>query len=492
MRLISVDVGTTNIKTALVEVSNNFIHVIKGYNIRVPPEKPEKGAYEHNPNLLTKLIVESMKHVSSPSVDAVVFSSYLFGLVALGRGMKPLTNIITWVDERSYAAVEDLKPHGKELYLRTGCPPLHIYALPKILWLKKKQKELIKEAEYFLDAKSFLMRIFTNEVVTDLASASGTYQLLNIHDLKWDDLALEIAGLDESKLPLLVEGSYIAEIKTEIAEALGIDERVPVVTGLYDGASMIYGLTLGRSGLGVINLGTSAMLRVVADHPVLDNPELMRFQTYYFINSKWLCGAGISNAGIIFDYLVRLLNISSTGSARVLYDEIFNNVDNRLEKESRCLLIPILYPERIPFIIPNWRVSILGLKPEIDNIDVIRAAVEGVTSMLKIVGEGLEENGIVFDEVRVGGKLAKYSAVQKVLANMLNKKVLYCELPDISHIGNALLTLRSLKVISDKSLEEILNNLINSCRLVSPDPRAVSKYAKVYAEFKKILKLLYT
>ena len=264
--------------------------------------------------------------------------------------------------------------------------------MPKILWFKKCRRELFEKTRYFLDAKSFIMHTFSGEMVSDFSTTSGTYQLLNIHNLKWDDLALEIAGVGEEQLPSVVEGTYVATLKESIAKELSLDSRTPVITGLYDGASMIYGLTLEKENLGVVNVGTSAMLRAVTNTPVIDSPSQMRFQTYYFINRKWISGGGISNAGIVLDYLRNLFNMKLGRTE--LYTWLFSEIGRKMENKG-LLFIPMIYAKRLPLLQTTIGGSILGITQEIDCIDVFKAAIEGTLFLLKRISDGLIENGLL-------------------------------------------------------------------------------------------------
>ncbi len=43
------------------------------------------------------------------------------------------------------------------------------------------------------DAKAYLVHELAGEFVTDLSSALGTYQLLNVRSLRWDGFLLGLA-----------------------------------------------------------------------------------------------------------------------------------------------------------------------------------------------------------------------------------------------------------------------------------------------------------
>lgn len=418
-----------------------------------------------------------------------MLTTYLFGLLLADAEMKPITNIFTWLDERPYEALKELQPFSKELYIRTGCPHLHVYALPKLLWLRRRVPNTFKEAKYFMDSKSLLMNFLTGSNITDLSSASGTYQMLNIRSLRWDDLPLSLADIDESSLPEVRESYFSEPIKTGLAYELGIDEKVPVVLGVYDGASMIYGLTGGAGGLGVINMGSSAMIRAVVQEPVIDSPQLMRFQTYYLTDGAWLAGGAISNGGIVVEHMIRLLYDVQPDDVGA-YSRVLNSLSATGKRPQTLISVPLLYSERLP-INPARRVSIVGLDITTRKEDIILSTIEGVIMLLALLYKAMEENGVSVSEVRVGGKLTEYPLIRKLIASVLGKEVVYSGLVDASHLGNLLLFLRSAKHAGAKEVCELCSKMLGSTERITPTLDEVDMYRSLLKEFELIISKLY-
>ncbi|MEM2206494.1 MAG: FGGY family carbohydrate kinase [Sulfolobales archaeon] len=493
MFIASIDLGTTHVKVALLNFNEReeSLTVIKSLNLRIVPIRPEPSAYEHDPKEVLATIKQLVRDVCrGVRVDAIVLTTYLFGLVLTDAEMRPITNIITWLDERPYEVLRELQPFSKELYVRTGCPHLHVYTLPKLLWLRRRAPSTLREAKYFIDAKALLMNFLTGSNITDLSSASGTYQMLNIRSLKWDELPLSLAGIDESSLPEVREGYYSEHIKTRLAYELGIDGEVPVVLGVYDGASMIYGLTGGASGLGVINMGSSAMIRALVQEPIIDSPQLMRFQTYYLIDHAWLAGGAISNGGIVVEHLIRLLYDVQPDDVGA-YSRVLSSLSITGKRPQTLISIPLLYPERLP-INPARRVSIVGLDITTKKEDIILSAIEGVIMLLALLYRAMEENGISVSEVRVGGKLTEYPLIRKLIASILGKEVVYSGFVDASHLGNLLLLLRSLKHASAKEVRELCEKMLGRSERTTPMLDEVARYRNLLKEFELIISKLYS
>jgi len=483
MKVLSVDVGTTNLKVALVKVTKDGFAIDKTINMKIPPHIPEPQSYEHDPRELRDLVLRSIKTAirEGGDVDAITLSGYLFGVLALDKQGNELTNIITWVDERPRSVLNELKSYAQELYMRTGCPPLHIYALPKILWLRRVMGSKFSDISMFLDMKAYLMKVLTGMAITDYSSASGTFQLLNIHSLRWDSRALELAGIDEKMLPELEEGTKVLEMRKEVAEYAGLREPAKVVLGLFDGASMILGFTLLESNRAVVNMGTSAMLRTVIDRPVVDSSPLMRFQTYYMLNGRWLSGGAINNAGIVLDWVLDSFFRDLRSSSDVV-DPYRALLETLPEEPSDIIFVPLILSERLPFL--SAGAVIAGLKHSTSRREIAKAALEGIAMLLKLIDEALEENGIVYRDIVAGGKLAKFNVVARVLANVLGKPVSVPEIFDAVHIGNTVTVLMAIKAASRRELSELI--AMYPRMEVAPDNDLVTYYRELYRRFKEL------
>lgn len=482
MNVAAIDLGTTNTKVSIISVDEREarVQLLDSASRRLAAQTPEPKAYEHSPLEIRLCISEMLHHLSRRHrVDAIVLSTYLFATVMVDRSLKPLTNVITWVDERANSYVQLIAGRASELYRRTGCPPIHIYTLPKILWLRHEKPELLRNA-LVLDGKSLLTSWLLGYPVTDLSTASGTYQLLNISKLAWDSLALEIAAIDESQLPELREAHFLDTISSSAAREIGLEPKTPLILGLFDGGSMVYGLSRGRKDVAVVNLGTSAMLRTVVDRPAVDSSPNMMFQTYYLVDRLWLSGGAISNAGIVVEYILRLLNLDFSA-----LQKIFNS--DPLDPGRTPLVVPLLYPERLPSLPQSSRLTIQGVTPEMTRESILWGVVEGVLMLLKLIDESLHANGVDYLEIMVGGGLSQYRGVLKTLASLFNRRLGVVKGVEASHIGQALLALR---VLSGGGTEHLLASMIDrSAEHLEPDKALHDLYSRKFAEFKSALTL---
>lgn len=482
MNIATIDLGTTNVKISIVGIDEKelSIQVLDSISRKLSAYTPVPKVHEHSPHEIRKCILELLQHLSHKHrIDAVVLSTYLFATVIVDKTLKPLTNIVTWLDERAYRYVKLIENRASELYQRTGCPPIHIYTLPKILWLNHEKPELLHNT-LILDSKSLLTSWLLGYPVTDLSTASGTYQMLNIAKLSWDPLALEIAGIGEDQLPELQEAYFTDVISGEALHEIGLEPRTPLILGLFDGGSMVYGLSRGRRDTAVVNLGTSAMLRTVIDKPMVDASQNMAFQTYYMVDRLWLSGGAINNAGVVIEYILKLLNLDFSILQSVLGSD-------PPDPGETPIAIPLLYPERLPKLPQGARFSIYRITPSTSYKHILWGVADGILMLLKIIDESLRMNGIDYREMMVGGGLSQYMGILKAMASLFNKRLGVVRGIEASHLGQILI---SLRVLGGNELERSFITVIESgVEYFEPSTTLYDLYSKKFTEFKNILTL---
>jgi gluconokinase len=482
VRIVSIDVGTSYIKAASTEFNEQDKTLITLSTVNVRQQAVTDGlVHEHMPSYVLGEVVKLVKHLvrTSGVPDVLVFSVYLFSAVLLTRSGEFVSNIITWLDRRSESSLDYVLRNAEDIYMRTGCPPLYIYTLPKILYMLRVNPEVVRSS-LIADAKSLIMSYFTGEVVTDYSTASGTYQLMNIWNLKWDDYVLSIVGLDESQLPRLEEGDYVTWVEPGIASTMGIPEKTPVVLGLFDGGSMIFGLSGGTRSVGVVNMGTSSMLRVNSPSPVIDKSS-MSIQSYYLYRNTWIPGLGLNNCGIVLEYLAGTLGLT----VEQLVEKAREVSPENYAEAQTPLIIPLLYPERHPQLSKSTGVWIAGMREGLNVPLLVCSTLEGLVLLLRFVDELLGASGARYESVVAGGKVTQIPIVREMLASALEKNVHFSEIPDATHFGNSTLAMLALNAIKVNELSLLLEKFTKEIK--TPNLKLSEKLRRNYGFFKKLL-----
>jgi len=493
MKILAIDIGTSTIKSGMVDDQGNILSTCSK---EIDIHSPEPGAALHDPNKLFETVMlvsrDVIKKTGSKEIDAMVFSGYLFGLIPLNEREEPIYWMMTWLDKRPSLVIDEIVRiwGSRELYERTGCPPLFIYQLSKIYWLRKYKKEIFEKTKRFLDVKGFIVNRIAGRKIMDISAASGS-QLLNIRKLSWDDLSLEIAGINEECLPELVNSDTVmGYISEDFAKKIGLDKPVPLVPGVFDGAAVAIGEGATSEGIGSSHLSTSTMLRVASKVPMVDRSEEMRFQTYYMAEGIWLPGGAVNNAGIVLRWFRDNFGDLERIVAKRTGDEVYELLNREAERappgSSGLVFLPYISGERFPGF-GNYSSGVLfGLRLEHKRWHIIRALMEGVILNLNIIKEALTDNGLNVKEIRVTGGGAKSKLWLQVLADITGIKVRRFKGEDAALLGSCILAMKALgerkSIIMDE--ERYLDDPIY------PNETNRSLYDKKFQIFKKLIKTL--
>lgn len=301
--LIGVDVGTTSTKAVLYDQQANVLQDFKqGYSLY----RDASGMAEQNPDTLVEAVQSVIKQAAqAANLDqgkllAVSFSSANQSLILLDDKHQPLTRALTWADTRARAVADQLKrtPAGKQLYASTGTPIHPMSPLTKLLWLKQAHPDLMARASYFADIKSYLFYKLFGVFRFDVSIASCT-GMLNVTTGDWDERALALTGVQPEQLPEVVSGTtQEIGLLPDAASAMSIPAQTPFVYGAFDGALSNLGVGAIEKDTVAITIGTSAAVRVVTDHPVIDPKQ--RLFCYAVDNGLWVVGGPLNNGGDVF------------------------------------------------------------------------------------------------------------------------------------------------------------------------------------------------
>ena len=479
--VLTIDVGTTNVKAAVFDEKGRIVkHSRKELTLLTGPG----GVVEHDPREVLKAVFDTARQAAKKfDVDAISLSFYQHGLLLVDREGRPLTNILTHMDTRSAGLVRVVETSldPSELYRRTGCPPLFVYSLPKVLWVKRSTPSIAGKARWFLLGKDYLVLKLLGEPYTDYGNASGS-QLFNITSLRWDDEALRIADLGEESLPKPVEGAMVLDRIS--GERLGLKGRMDLVLGSFDGACQNFGYLSSSSDTAVVNLGTTAVLRVLTRKPVLDMDGLRTF-CYYAAAGLWAAGGSTNNGGSVLrwlrDVLGELEKVIAQRTGIDPYSLLVKEASKSPPGARGLIFLPFMAGERFPFRDPHIRGVLLGLGYEHGRPDIIRAFLEGVAFTLRAILDSLVEMGV--KPVRTYGAGGGFQSRlwAEIVASVTGLPVYRVRGTEYaSNRGAAVLALLALGYA--KSLED-LGWSVEVRDLVRPLEEQKSVYENIYASF---------
>lgn len=468
--VIAIDIGTTSTKALAVDREGR---VLGRQSVGYPLHTPQPGYAEQDPDEIVESVFACTARLlqeggwQADEVLCVTFSSANHSLITLDENGSPLTPMITWADQRSAPQAARLLRDGSGLrvYSRTGTPIHPMSPLVKLIWLREERPELFRRAGHFVGIKEYLwLKLFGHAVMDySLASATG---LFGLESLKWDEEALELAGVREEQLPRLVPTTDITVgLKPDAAERLGLRADTPFVAGAQDGVLANLGVGAVGQGVMAVTVGTSSAARLTVERPSFDAEG--RLFCYALTDDHWVVGGPSNNGAIVAQWIrERLYPGKST-------EEVLPLAAASPPGANGLLFLPLLSGERAPFWDAQAKGVMFGLTLAHTESDMLRAALEGVMFQLAAIVASMKESGAVPSEVRASGGFARSELWCQMLADMLGVPVTVPESVESSALGAAQLGLYALEGCRGP----LLRWSESGGRQYEPDKEVHSRYA---------------
>ncbi|MBB1099563.1 gluconokinase [Limosilactobacillus agrestis] len=490
--IIGVDVGTSSTKAVLYDQDAQVItQTNHGYELH----RNAAGMAEQEPeeviNAAERAIhdVAAAADLSTGKLLAVSISSANQSLLLLDKKKKPLSRLITWADSRAQRAADNLKmmTEGQQLYMKTGVPVHPMSTLTKLLWLQEDEPNLFNRAAYFADIKAYLFYRLFNEFKVDMSIASST-GLMNLKTCEWDEQALQVAGITKDQLPEIVDGTTQAVgLVPEVQEKLGVPADTPFIYGAYDGALSNIGVGATKQNTVAITIGTSAAVRVVTDHPVID-PERRLF-CYAINKGLWVVGGPLNNGGDVYEWAVKhLVDSSAVKNEQVDPYTLANHVIEGVPAGAHGLLFhPFLGGERAPLWNAKARGSFFGLSQIHTRADMLRAVMEGISMNIATVFQAVRALVGEPASVTATGGFARSKVWRQMLADILNCPVNVPDSFESGCLGSVVMAMQSLGMIDSLNTPQ---KFIGKVSPYQPDPTAVKVYQRYTPLFQQIEEML--
>lgn len=440
--------------------------------------------------------VEQVIHDAAAHIDwqqdkllAVSFSSANQSVMMLDHRFQPLSRVITWADTRAEEVAKKLKNSsiGGQIYAQTGTPIHPMSPLTKIMWLHQSQPDKFAQAAYFGGIKSFLFHQFFGTFKIDISMAS-CMGMMNIHTGDWDDTALHLTKVQRSQLPMIVSGTTQEVGLTSTAQTkMGIPAETPFVYGAFDGALSNLGVGAIHPDTIAITIGTSAGVRVVTDHPVVDPQQ--RLFCYALDTDRWVVGGPINNGGFVYQWAVHhLVDANAVQHAGTDPYTLANHVIGETPAGAHGLIFqPFLGGERAPLWNADARGGFFGLSPLHTRADMLRAVMEGISMNIATVFQAVGD--LVGQPARVTatGGFARSTVWRQMLADVLNCPVNIPQSFESGCLGAVVMAMKSLGMVDRL---DVVTNFIGGIRTYHPEPAAVAVYQQYLPLFKQVAELL--
>lgn len=465
------DIGTSSIKIVLYGERGVI------YSARIDYSPRENNGNEIDPVRLLKnityLIRKSKTENKNVNIRAIGISSLFPSFIALDKKGRPLTKVITWMDNRGDEIVLKFKTRKKEALLlqkRTGCIIHESHSLWKILWFKENKRNIFKKAAKFLSLPDYVMYQLTGKFVTSYAIASTT-SLFNISTLGWDKNILKMVGISADQLPKCCSIYHGEQLLKKIRIKIDLGEDVLLVIGAGDGQLSNIGSGCLTDKKMCSTIGTSSALRIIGG----DRAFNRSVWKYYLYDKRYIYGMA-TNAG--FRTLIWFYQNIFRKNSNTLFANI-KKID--IKRITDIIILPFMNGERGPGYNQKMLASLSGINSKNTDVDLFKAAIEGVLFNLYQCYEILvSKNNKPRSLIATGGYVYSEKMLQ-MQADIFNVKVVVPYIKEASAVGAAVLAL--VAIGEALSFSEIKAKYE---KVYIPNKRKYKEYMIKYRKYRKL------
>ncbi len=484
---LSFDIGTTALKTALVDQSGRLLAL---HTAEYTPESPRPDWAQMSPATYWEAAVAGTHSVfaqanaDSSELVAIGFSSQGQSFVPLDSAGVELYDVIVWVDRRAQGIVDSWQDDWltkQQFQQITGYPWISAeLTVFKLGWLAKNAPQ-VHGAAKFLCLPDYLIYRLTGEFATDynIAQMSGLYDIVA---RDWSVPLLEAAGINAAQLPKVYPpATAVGEVHNQAAVELGIPAGVPVCTGCND--QMAGAIGAGNVRPGVVTETTGTALGIIATTETLLEDDRMYVGIHAVPGLFYAMPFGITSAVV----LKWFRDLCAPGTA---YEEFLRGVGEITAGCDGLTVLPHFSGTASPTFNPHARGAINGLTLAHSRLHIARAIMESCACLLQEVLDIVAAHDLSIRAIRSLGGAARSDLWLQIKADLLGMTLERPACSDAASLGAAALAATGTGQFS--SIPAAADQWYQVGQTFEPDETMYEVYRQVYARYIDLYERLYS
>jgi len=278
MYLLGLDIGTSSIKVAVIDVKTQKSIATAQYPEQETPIKSiHPGWAEQSPldwwhntqQAIFKL--NANKSFDSKKITAIGIAYQMHGLVVVDRDQNILRDSIIWCDSRAVEIGEgafDTIGHAKALNILLNSPGN--FTASKLAWIKANEPAIYQQIDKIMLPGDFIAMKLTDKITTSISALSEgifwDFQKDEVSKDIMDYYGFERRFIPEVKALFSVHGS----LKDDIASLLGLNAGIPVAYKSGDQPNNALSLNVLKPGEVAATAGTSGVIYGVSSELTYD------------------------------------------------------------------------------------------------------------------------------------------------------------------------------------------------------------------------------
>lgn len=474
--VITYDIGTTGIKTCLIEIDktmNILASSTAGYNLYVDEETGVKGGAEQDADewwdamcSTTKAVLEKSPGVKKEQIEGISFCSAMQGLVLVDRDGNCIRRPMTYMDQRARDELKKGIAHGFQIagaevtkllkYLKyTGAVSSSVKdPIWKYKWVEAHEPETFKKIYKWLDIKEYLICRASGEFVmtNDSAFATLLYDTRKGHE-GWCKPICDMVGVNIEHLPTIKKSTEkVGEITESAAKELGLAPGTAVFGGGGDASLICVGSGAVDNGDTHVYSGTSGWVGTVCAQQTVDAGAMMAaivgadpdsYNYFGELETSNKCVGWVKDHLALDEIGIFLKRYGNAADSLEqiefnMYDYLEEVIDTIPAGSNGVIFTPWLHGNRCPFEDPNAAGMFFNIRLDTGKTELIRSVVEGICFHMRWMLERQEKKVQTSKSIRFCGGGALGATTCQILSDILQRDVEVVDSPqNVGAVGAA-------------------------------------------------------
>ncbi len=486
--LLGIDVGTTGVKTILIDEEGT---TVASSTVEYPLYTPHPGWSEQDPEDWWRGTIKSIRHViggaDAADIKCIGLSGQMHSAVFLDENDHVIRPAILWNDGRTSRECRWItEVVGKESLAKlVANPALEGFTAPKVIWLRDNEPENYERLKTLLLPKDYVRFRLTGEKAMEVSDAAGTL-LFDVRGRKWSDEFLGKIDIPRDILPDVCESADVCgKVTEDVAKATGLKTGTLVVGGGADNTCGATGTGIVLEGRVLSSIGTSGV--VFAHSADLKVDPQMRVHSFcHSVPQSWyLMGVTLSAGNSLRWFrdvsghkeMERLRGVDS-------YDLLTEEASRAPQGCEGLIFLPYLTGERTPHQDADAKGVFFGITARHKREHIVRSVLEGITYAMNDSIEIMRELGLEMEEIRATGGGAKSAFWRQLQADIYGAPVVRVNVKEGPAFGAALMA--SVGAGLFDNLVEAAEELVKVVDSTEPIEENVRTYRDFYSVFRSL------
>jgi xylulokinase len=408
---IGVDIGTTGIKTVLLDTRGGIVATATRENAL---HSPAPGFAEADTAQWYRNVIGSIREMMSTTgvdphlVAAVATSGMVPAVIPVDDTGKPLRRAILQNDARAHHEVTVLAEalSHVDLVNLTGSALTQQSVAPTTVWLREHEPDVYERTAQWVGSYDWVLSALGAPVHVEQnwALESGLFTI----DGDIADAVLDAAALDAATLaPVRRPGTQVGELSRDAAELTGLRAGTALVVGGADHVLSAFAAGVNEPGDALVKLGGAGDILVASDTKVVDE---RLYLDAHPVPGHWLPNGCMATSGS----LIRWFQALTGGPDLTALDD---EAADRGPAEVLCL--PYFLGEKSPIHDPDLRGVFAGMHLGHTRADMYRAVLEAIAFGFRHHVDVFREIGAPLARVMITNGGSKSTLWKQIHADVL-------------------------------------------------------------------------